>query len=166
MLKNPYYFRAGEGLPRIDILNFRFTPDPETAVSELLSGDCDLLDPSIPLDGQVALLKSLDEQGQVKAYFSPSVVMEQLAFGIFPAEYDNGINPDFDRPNFFGDVRVRQAVAMCIDRQRIVDEVMIGLTSVPDSYVPSSHPLHAPGLPGYTFDVSAANALLDQGRLA
>lgn len=162
LLKNPHYFRSAEGLPHIDVLNFRFTPDPDMAVSELLSGGCDLLDPSVSLDGQVALLKSLEEQGQVDAYFSPSLVMEQLAFGIFPAEYDNGINPDFDRPNFFADVRVRQAVAMCIDRQRIIDEVLYGLSSVPDSYVSPSHPLHSPGLPGYGFDLEAANTLLEQ----
>jgi peptide/nickel transport system substrate-binding protein len=162
LTKNPYYFRAGEGLPKIDVLTFRFTPDPDTAVSELLAGRCDVLDPSISLDGQVALLQSLQKQGQIEAFFSVTPVMEQLAFGILPAEYDNGNNPDFDRPDFFGDVRVRQAVAMCIDRQKIVDSVLYGLSSVPDSYVPSGHPLYDSSLPVYSFDVNAANALLEK----
>lgn len=162
LIKNPYYFRAGEGLPKIDVLIFRFTPDPEMAVSELLAGRCDVLDPSIPLDGQVTLLQSLQAQGQAQAFFSVTPVMEQLAFGITPAEYDNGNNPDFDRPDYFGDVRVRQATALCIDRQRIVNTVLFGLSSVPGSYVPSGHPLYDASLPGYAFDVAAANTLLEQ----
>lgn len=162
LVKNPHYFRAGEGLPKIDVLTFRFVPDPDMAVSELLAGGCNVLDPSIPLDGQVALLRSLQEQGQLEAFFSETPIMEQLVFGIFPAEYDNGNNPDFDRPDFFGDVRVRQAAALCIDRQEIVDSVLYGLSDVPGAYVPAGHPLYAPGLPTYSFDVAAASELLEQ----
>ncbi len=162
LTKNPYYFRSGEGLPKIDVLTFRFLPDPETAISKLLAGGCDVLDPSIPLDGQVALLQSLEEQGQLEAFFPVSPVMEQLAFGIAPADYDNGYNPEFDRPDYFSDVRVRQAVAMCIDRQKIVNEVLYGLSTVPASYVSPAHPLYAASLPAYAFDVAAANTLLEE----
>ncbi len=35
-----------------------------------------------------------------------------------PAAYDNGLYPDkVTRQVYFGDLRVRQAVASCIDRQ-------------------------------------------------
>ncbi len=162
LVKNPYYFRKAEGLPKIDLLTFRFISDPETALAELLAGGCDVLDPSIPLDGQAALLQSMQAQGQVQALFSLSPVMEQLAFGISPAEYDNGYNSERDRPNYFGDVRVRQAVAMCIDRQRIVDEVLYGLSRVPASYVHPDHPSYTGDVPAYAFDVGKAAALLEE----
>ena len=162
LIKNPHYFRSAEGLPKIDLLTFRFTPDPEAAIAALVAGECDVIDPSVPLDGQVAMLQSLEEQGQLRAFFSVSPVMEQLAFGILPAEYDNGNNPQYDRPDYFGDVRVRRAVAMCIDRQQIVDTVLYGISSVPETYVPAGHPLHDPSALAPVYDVSAANALLEE----
>lgn len=162
LVKNPRYFRFGEGLPHFDLLTFRFVPDPDTALSSLLAGTCDILDPSLRLDGQVGLLRSMDEQGQIRALFTTTPLMEQLALGIRPATYDNGYNPGLDRPDFFGDARVRQALAMCLDRQQVVNSVLLGLSSVPVSYVPAEHPLYNPAAPAYTFDVGAASVLLEQ----
>jgi peptide/nickel transport system substrate-binding protein len=162
LVKNPRYFRAGEGLPRFDILTFRFVPDPEAAIRELTAGSCDILDPSIHLDGQMALLRSLAEEGQLQAFFTRQPVMEALALGIQPASYDNGYAVGRDRVDFFGDVRVRQALATCLDRQQVVDSVLMGQSSVPDSYLPQDHPLHNPNAASYRFDVAAASQLLDE----
>ena len=160
--KNTHYFRLSEGLPKFDTLTFRFVPDPETAVSDLIAGTCDILDPSIDLDGQVDLLRSMAGQKQLQALFTTQPVMEQLAFGIQPAVYDNGYNPTYDRPDYLGDARVRQAVAMCSDRQKVVDAVLSGLSSVPATYVPANYPLYNSSTTIYSFDITAANALLEQ----
>ena len=162
LTKNPHYFRAGEGLPKIATLTFRFVPDPATAVSDLVAGTCDILDPSIDLGGQVDVIRSMAGKNQLQALFATPPVMEQLAFGIRPAAYDNGYNAGSSRPDYFGDVRVRQAVSICIDRQKIVDSVLHGLSTVPVSYVPADDPLYNPASTTYSFDVNAANALLDQ----
>ena len=162
LTKNPYYFRAGDGLPKFTTLTFRFVPDPAAAVSDLIARTCDILDPSITLDGQLDLLRSMAAQKQLQVSFATPPVMEQLAFGIFPAAYDNGYNAGFDRPDIFGDVRLRQAVAMCIDRRKVVDSVLHGLTAVPDSFVPADDPLYNSNATKYSFDVSAANALLEK----
>ncbi len=162
LTKNPHYFRAGEGLPKFTNLTFKFVPDPSTAVSDLIGGSCDILDPSINLDGQVNLLQSMAGQKQLQVLFSTPPVMEQLAFGIHPAVYDNGYNAGHDRPDFLGDARLRQAVAMCIDRQKVVDSVLQGLSSVPASFVPADYPLYNSGATTYSFDVKAANALLEK----
>jgi peptide/nickel transport system substrate-binding protein len=162
LTKNPHYFRAAEGLPKFDTLTFRFIPDPETAVSDLVSGKCDILDPTTNLDGQVSLLQSMTANHQLQALFATAPVMEQLAFGVRPAAYDNGYNPGYDRPNFFGDVRVRQAVAQCIDRQQVIDTVLFGLSTVPASFVPADYSFSNPDLKTYSYDVEAADALLEQ----
>ncbi len=162
LTKNPHYFRAGEGLPKFDILTFRFVADPGTAISDLLAGTCDILDPSIRLDGQAELLRSMAEQNQLQALFTTVPVMEELALGIRPASYDNGINAGIDRVDYFGDVRVRQALALCLDRQQVVDSVLSGLSTVPNSYLPQEHPLYNPNVTAYSFDVAAAGQLLDQ----
>ena len=162
LTKNARYFRAGEGLPRFDILTFRFVADPGTAISDLLAGTCDILDPSIHLDGQVGLLRSMAEQNQLQALFSTLLLMEELALGIKPASYDNGINAGRDRVDYFSDVRVRQALAFCLDRQQVVDSVLSGLSTVPNSYLPSDHPLYNPDVSSYSFNVAAAAQLLEQ----
>jgi peptide/nickel transport system substrate-binding protein len=51
---------------------------------------------------------------------------------------------------------------MCINRQQVIDTVLYGLSSIPVSYVPEGYPLYNPNVPPYTFNVAAANALLEQ----
>jgi peptide/nickel transport system substrate-binding protein len=162
LTKNARYFRAGEGSPKFTTLTFRFVPDPATAVGDLIAGTCDILDPSINLDGQVDLLRSMAGQKKLQVLFTTPPVMEQLAFGIRPAVFDNGYNPGSGRPDFLGDARVRQAVAMCIDRQKVVDSILKGLTSIPASFVPSGHPVYNSGAATYSFDITSAIALLEQ----
>jgi peptide/nickel transport system substrate-binding protein len=162
LAKNPRYFRAAEGLPKFTTLTFRFVPDPAAAVSDLIAGTCDILDPGISLDGQVDLLRSMADQKQLQVLFETPPVMEQLAFGIHPAAYDNGYNATSDRPDYFGEAPLRQAVAMCIDRQKVVDSVLKGLSSVPASFVPADDPLFNTSATTYSFDVAAANALLEK----
>jgi peptide/nickel transport system substrate-binding protein len=162
LVKNPRYFRSDEGLPRFDILTFRFVSDPEAAIRELTAGRCDILDPSIRLDGFMETLRTLAEEGQIQALFTRQPVMEALALGIQPASYDNGYTAGYDRADFFGDVRVRQALATCLDRQQVVDSVLLGQSSVPNSYLPPEYPLYDPEAASYLFDVTAANQLLDQ----
>jgi len=162
LTKNPHYFRIGEGLPKVTTLTFRFVPDPATAVSDLIAGSCDILDPSINLGGQVDLLRSMADKKQLQVLFTTPPVMEQLAFGIRPASYDKGYNPGVGRPDYLGDVRVRQAVAMCIDRQKVVDSVLSGLSKVPATFVPAEDPLYDSAVVPYSFDVTTANALLEQ----
>jgi peptide/nickel transport system substrate-binding protein len=161
LLKNPNYFRAAEGLPAFDVLTFRFVSSPDAALTDLETGACDLLDPGIFLDGPIDQLQDGGEQGRYQALFVSVPVMEQLVPGIRPAAYDNGYNPNYDRPDFFGDVRTRQALALCIDRQALVSTVLGGLTSEATSFLPAEHPLYAPDLPEYTFDPAAAGVLLE-----
>lgn len=162
LTKNPHYFRASEGLPKFTTLTFRFVSDPATAINDLISGSCDILDPSINLGGQVDHLRTMADNKQLQALFATPPIMEQLAFGIRPAVYDNGYNAGYDRPDYLDDVHVRQAVAMCIDRQKVVDLVLYGLTKVPTTFVPADDPLYDSSVTTYSYDVSAANALLEQ----
>lgn len=162
LTKNPRYFRIGEGLPRFDILTFRFVANPETSISDLLAGSCDILDPGLRLDGQARLLRSMADQNQLQALFTTVPVMEELALGIQPASYDNGFDSGQDRLDYFGDVRVRQALATCLDRQQVVDSVLSGLSTVPNSYLPPEHPLFDPSVTAYPFNVAAAGQLLEQ----
>ncbi len=163
LARNPYYFRAAQGYPKFDQLIFRFIPDANTAISELTAGRCDILDPSIHLDTQVDLLQQMQQAGEIHAYFVPGNAIEWLGLGIQPASYDNGYSSaSADRQNYFGDPRTRQAIALCLDRQKVVDAVLFGKTTVPTSYVPADHPLADSSVPPYSFDPTSGEQLLDQ----
>lgn len=161
LIKNPLYYRADEGLPYLDIINVLFIEDPNVALAALLDGECDLLDPSIPLDGQVELLQDLDETGQVKFVHREKMSVEALYLGINPASYDDGSVSGNDRAEFLSGPRTRQAIALCLDRQRVTVDVLHGLVNVPDSYIPNAHPLYTPLLDLYAFDSTAGAKLLN-----
>jgi peptide/nickel transport system substrate-binding protein len=164
LAKNPNYFRAAEGFPKFDTLSFRFIADPNTALSELVAGRCDLLDPTIRLDGHVGLLQEMQSAGQVQAFFTPGLTIEWLGFGILPASYDDGYDTQFqkDRQDIFADAHTRRGIVHCLDRESVVKEALFGTTTVPRSYVPPDHPLYDPNIDPIPFDPSIGVSLLEQ----
>ena len=165
LIKNLNYFRIDSGLPKFDELTFLFMPDANTAMTALVDGTCDVLDPSIHLDGQVGLLQEMQMDGQAQLITAQSDVMEWLSFGINHISYDDGYNStglNPDRPDIFGDVRTRQAIAVCLDRQQVVDTVLFGLSRVPDSYLSFNHPLHNGNLQSYQFDPASGREILER----
>ncbi len=61
------------------------------------------------------------------------------------------------------DKRVRQAMLMALDRQRIIDELWNGVADVAVSYfTPANATYHNPNVKQYPFDPDAARALLDE----
>lgn len=154
--KNPYYFRAAEGLPYVDAVIFRFVNDPNNALAQLLAGECDIVTEEVGLDAQTELLLELGEQGMLNPIFGHSTSWEHLDFGINSAE-------DYGRADFFEDVRVRQAITYCLDRQGVVNTTLYGQSVVPDTYLPPEHPLYAGSvLPRYDYDPAQGMALLDE----
>jgi peptide/nickel transport system substrate-binding protein len=164
LTKNPNYFRIAEGFPKFDTLIYRFIADPNTAISELAAGRCDVLDPTVHLDGQAALLQKMQASGALKASFAPGMTIEWLGLGITPATYDDGYDTLYakDRPDIFADVRTRHAIAYCTDRQKIADTVLFGLTSVPLAFLPADHPLYNSSAAAYPFDPATGKALLEE----
>ena len=164
LTKNPYYFRAAEGYPKFDAISFRFIADPDTALSELVAGRCDILDPSIRLDNHASLLQEMQAGEQAQAFFASGMTIEWLGLGTTPAAYDDGYDPDKqkDRPDIFGGAHTRQGIAYCLDRQSVVDNVLLGRTTVPTTYVPVGHPLYDSNIDPLPFDPSIGISLLEQ----
>jgi peptide/nickel transport system substrate-binding protein len=154
--RNPHYFRADVGLPLLDRVVFRFASSGSEMLSYLLSGECDVATHDAEFESLMSTLAQVEEKGLLRLVATPSDHWEQIDFGITPIS-------DYRRPDFFGDVRVRQAVAQCIDRWAIVDEVVYGHSIVPDSYLPPMHPLYAVDeLAYWDYDPLAGQALLEE----
>lgn len=152
--RNPSYWRAAEGKPAFDRLVFRFISDPEQALNALLAGECDLLDPSLGLETRLSQLNQLQQEGKIRLYISQGTVWEQLVFGI------QSLNPQ-NLP-IFQSVEMRQALAYCVDRQRIVDELFQGQATVLNSYLSPQHPLANAQVKQIPYDPAAAGALLER----
>jgi peptide/nickel transport system substrate-binding protein len=165
MRKNPYYHRANEGLPYFDRLVYRFIgTNVNDNLAALLTGECDILDQTTLLDNNsYELLLELETVGRLDAVFMPGNFWEHIDFGIHPVSYDDGYSTDAgDRPDFFGDVRTRQAIAMCLDRQTVVDTVLYGQTNVLLSYLHENHPLFNLLVDTYPYDPNRGIALLEE----
>lgn len=163
LVKNPNYFRASEGLPKFDVLVFRFTPGlAETDLSPLVTGECDLMETSVGLEGQIQPLRELENAGKTKLYFGQGPEWELLNFGIKPASYDDAYNPYLDRQDFFGDLRSRQAVAYCVNREKIIKEVLFSQSQIPATYLPTTHPYWIKDLSVIAYDPAQGASLLDQ----
>src|SRR5215216_4054686 len=161
LIKNLNYFRADSGLPKFDELTFLTFPDMNAAMSALVDGTCDVLDPSTRLDGQVGLLQQMQIDNRARLFTSQTNTIEWLGFGIMPASYDKGFNVKEDRPDFFGDKRTRQAIALCLDRQKVIETVLFGLSQVPDTYLPADHPLHNANVQTYEYNPASGNQILE-----
>lgn len=149
-VRNLTYFRAPEGLPRVDEITFRFITDPATLAGELVAGRCDV----ITHDGADAARGALPDQSQVTEISTYDTRWELLSFGISPVT-------EYDRPDFFEDVRVRQAIALCIDRRSLANQVLGPAGRVSHSYLPPEHPLYAgEALTTWEHDPPAGQTLL------
>jgi peptide/nickel transport system substrate-binding protein len=156
LLRNPAYFRAAEGLPHLDRLVFKVKADAWEVVAGLLSGSCDIGTHSSDFTSLMPMLTRLEEQALLQVASAPSEELALLSFGIQPSD-------DYERPDFLGEPRVRQAIAKCVDRQALVDEMTHGRGAAPDSYLPPDHPQYpAEDLTSWTYDPPGGRALLDE----
>ena len=157
--RNPYYYRAPEGLPKFDYLVFRFVKSPQEALAGLQNGKCDVVDESVDLLSVSKQADALAKQHKIAVFYAQGTDFERLDLGIRPASYDDGWQQG-DRPDFFGDVRVRQALAYCLDREKAAKEVWGDHAQVMDSYVPAESPLFNPDVQKYTYNPDKGAALL------
>ena len=135
LIKNPFYFRANEGLPHYDILNFEITnPSNFESMRQLADMHCDIVSDTV-LNTKILNSDNVENYGYQMVANEPNRLV-MLAFGIVPSSYDDSYYPyGGDRPDFFGDVRVRQALAHCIDRQSIADKLLLSKATVLKGYL-------------------------------
>jgi peptide/nickel transport system substrate-binding protein len=138
-VRNPYY--SGDEEVFADTVVFRWSSEAAARLLELQAGTIDGIDNVGPADFDVV---RNDPNLQL---------MLRPALNIFYI----GMNRNFPP---FDDVRVRQAIAMGIDRQRIVDTFYPAGSEVASHFTPCTIPNGCAGDSWYEFDPEAARALL------
>jgi peptide/nickel transport system substrate-binding protein len=150
-VKNDKYW----GTPaKIDEIFFRIVPDEAAQVASLEAGDADL----------GYWYEWIDAQKLKDAGFTIVVVPNGYDEGMFFLV--NNTNSEYNGKvvgnSAMLDVKVRQAVAMAIDRETLNKNLNLGYTKVPDSFW-NSIPLYT-DLPNtvYKYDPEGAKKLLDE----
>lgn len=159
MRMNSYYTPA----PLMDQITFRVVGTDGTAnIEKVLNEECDILDTTAANGVGEGALTNLQSEGKVMAAWADSDAWEVLTFGIRPYSYDQDGYKQVsgDRPDFLGDVRTRQALAMCLDRQALVNDLTSGQPAVMNTYTPTSHPLNNSSAAAYPYDPGATSNLL------
>ena len=114
--KNPNY--EGDA-PKVDKVVMKVIPDPATAVSELKAGHVDIVKGVDP--GQ---MQSLRDDGSVHLYQEKSNQVKLIGFNTTKSPFDN--------------LKLRQAIALLIDRKTMADKVLQGQSYPADGYIPTS----------------------------
>ena len=138
MERNPDYW--GEPA-KADTLVFRWSTEGAQRLVELQAGSVDAIDNPSPDD-----FATIEADGNLS--LEPREALNIFYLGM------NNFFPPFD------DEMVRKAVAMGIDRQRIVDNFYPGGSEVASHFTPCAIPGGCDGEEWYEFDVEAARALL------
>ncbi len=137
------YAQYWEGAPKIPNLVVKTIPDASALQNELLSGGVDIA-PN-PTNLSPDSLKILSE--------SPSLKVDRA----------NGSNIQYIGFNTqstpFNDVRIRQAVAYAIDREKIIKDLFNGQAKLAHSILPEESWAYSPGTK-YSYDPAKAKKLL------
>jgi peptide/nickel transport system substrate-binding protein len=132
---NPHYFRASEGLPLLDAVIFQEVAGGAIeAVSLLQSGTCDVLDSSFNLVESPDLLDQVRSDDRFLVSAENGLAWVQLVFGIQSAPSAAvGTN---EEPALLGDVRTRQAIFACLDRETMLTNTIGDLGDLWPSFLP------------------------------
>ena len=98
---NPHYYRKSEQLPRLTQIKVKFISDTNSAVSQLLSGACDILTRDVVDASQLPFLLEAELAELMTTYTQVHAIFEHIAFGINSyGRYGDGNG----RPDWFEDV--------------------------------------------------------------
>jgi peptide/nickel transport system substrate-binding protein len=151
--RNPNYREAGK--PYLDQVIVKFTPSRDAEIQTLEAGDLDVawfLDESYLR--QLATLSDVS----VEPVQGPTSGVENLYLNLSCSSGLQQGDPTCPNP-VLGDLRVRQAIDLAVDKQAIVRGFLADRVKIAGSVLPSPY---APDLPPSEFSPNKARQLLDQ----
>lgn len=150
MERNPDFFR--ENRPYLDRLVFRISTDSVSSMISVERGEVNYL----PFAGvRLRDLPRLED--------NPNLVVSSKGYEALGSTNYLEIN---HRKPHLGDLRVRQAIAHAMDKDFIIDKLMIGKVDRMDGPLTKSNVFYSQSdLKIYEFDLEKANALLDAAGL-
>ncbi len=139
---NPDYFL---GKPKIDRVEYVVVPDATTAIAQYQKGELDIIGVT---GGQLAQVNNDPTLTKELATYPRA----QLTFFVLNEK----------RVAAFKDKRVRQAFIYAINRQQLIDKVMLGDRFLATGYVPTGISEAVPDEKAYPYDPAKAKDLMSQ----
>ncbi len=136
-----------EGVPKIAKLNVKTVPDANALQSELLTGAVDISPNPTILSPDA--LKAIGDSGTLKVERFPGSNIQYIGF-------NTQVSP-------FNNVKVRQAIAYAINRERIINELLSGQAKLAYSILPEDSWAFSTGTK-YTHDPAKAKQLLQEAN--
>ena len=134
-----------EGMPKIPKLNVKTITDANALQNELLSGAVDIA-PN-PSNLSTDAIKAIGDSGELKVGRFPGSNIQYIGF-------NTQVSP-------FNNVKVRQATAYAINREKIINELLSGQAKISYSILPEESWAYTTGTK-YNFDPSKAKQLLKE----
>jgi peptide/nickel transport system substrate-binding protein len=136
--------KSWQPLPSIQRLRFAVVPDATTRALELQKGSADALINALPADTVYALRRNTNLQIDS----GPGTTLVYLTFNT--------------RDPILRDARVRNAIALSINRPLIMHSLYRDQARLAESVLPPEHWAWNGNVTRHNYDLAAANALLDQ----
>ena len=134
-----------EGAPKLQTIRVRVISDMNAMQAELQAGRVDIAPLPTSLSPDAVKRLEQDPNLQVKSFNGSNVVL--LTINTTSAPLDN--------------VKVRQAIAHAVDRQSLINNLLLGFGKVAHSIIPEESWAYSPGQT-YPYDPAAAKKLLDE----
>ena len=138
---NPYYYGPKPNIPHVEI---KIVRDNAARLLMLVGGSADLIQNATRLD----LVDEVRDRPRVRIDSGPSVFLTYLLL--------NNTDP------ILRDKRVRQAIALAIDRPQIIAAKFGGRAQLATGLLPPSHWAYAKGMKSWDPDRARAKQLLDE----
>ena len=159
--RNPFYWKvdtAGNQLPYMDRIVYQMVADPQVLLLKAMQGEIDLMDQYIATPNNKSVLYDAREQGGYDFYTLTSTEANVMNF-IFNLNHN-----DATKRKLFRNKDFRAALSTALDRQTLIDAVLVGQGAPAQPSIKQGDPLYNEQLATQftSYDVDKANAMLDQ----
>lgn len=141
---NPHYHGPKPKVPHVEI---KFVRDASARLLMMVGGSADLIQNGVRLD----LVEEVKDRPRVQVTSAPSILLTQMLL--------NNTDP------LLKDVRIRQAIALAIDRPAIIAAKFGGRARLATGLVAPGHWAYEPDVPRWNHDIARARQLLDEAGL-
>ncbi|MBV9812517.1 MAG: ABC transporter substrate-binding protein, partial [Acetobacteraceae bacterium] len=159
-VRNPYYWKvdtAGSQLPYFDRIVYQMVADPQVLLLKTMQGQIDMIDQYIATPNNKSVLYDAREKGGYGFYTLTSTEANVMTFMLNLNHADGTKRALFQNRDF------RAAMSLALDRQALIDAVLVGQGSPAQPSIRKNDPLYNEQLATQFVELDAdrANKMLD-----
>jgi peptide/nickel transport system substrate-binding protein len=160
-VRNPYYWKvdtAGNQLPYLDQIVYQMVADPQVLLLKAMQGQIDMMDQYIGTPNNKSVLYDARDKGGYGFYTLNSTEANVMCFMLNLNHTDETKRALFQNRDF------RAALSTAVDRQSLIDAVLVGQGAPAQPSIKKSDPLYNEQLATQftAYDQAKANAMLDK----